>query len=116
MTTRAIELCEIAPTLATASRHQEIGDAALPLPEASRWRDALLHVAEQRYAAAAGLYDEIGSQPLAADAHLLAAQQAADQGRTADANQHAEAVLAFAEQTGAMLYRQRAEVFLRASA
>ena len=116
MTSRATELCEIAPTLANASRHDEIRDAALSLPEASRWRDALLAIADQHYADAATLYNEIGSRPLAADAHLLAARQAADEGRTADAHQHAEAVLAFSEETGASLYQQRAEVFIKASA
>jgi len=34
----------------------------------------------------------------------------------ADAHRHAEVVLAFAEQTGASLYQQRAEVFIKASA
>jgi class 3 adenylate cyclase len=116
MTSRATELCEIAPTLATANRHQEIRTTALLLPEASRWRDALMLIADERYADAATLYEEIGSQPLAADAHLLAARKAADQGRTAEAHRHGEAVLEFARQTGAALYQQRAEALVRASA
>ena len=115
-TTRAIELCEIAPTLATANKHEEIRTAALLLPEASRWRNALMLIADERYSDAATLYMEIGSQPLAADANLLAARQAADQGRTADAHRHAEAVLDFAELTGASLYERRAEAFVKASA
>ena len=113
---RAIELCEIASVLATAGHHQEIRDAALLLPRASRWRDPLLAVADKRYADAATLYEQVGSQPLAADAHLLAASQATDEGRTADAHRHAEAVLAFAERTGASLYERRAEAFVKASA
>jgi hypothetical protein len=116
MTSRAIELCEVAPTVAHCSRHHEIREAALPLPEASRWRDALLAIADHRYADAATLYKQIGSQPLAADAHLLAARHAADEGRTADAHQHAKALLAFAEQTAASLYHHRAEAFINASA
>ena len=60
-------------------------------------------IADERYADAATLYEQIGSQPLAADAHLLAARQAANEGRTADAHRHAEAVLAFAKRTGASL-------------
>ena len=115
-TTRAIELCEITPTLAGAGRHEGIRNAALLLPEACRWRDALLHIAEQRYADAAELYEEIGSRPLAADAHLLAAGQARREGRAADAQQHAEAVIDFANRTGAAAYRQRAEALIAATA
>ena len=85
-------------------------------PQACRWRDALLAVADERYADAATLYEEIGSQPLAADAHLLAARQAADEGRTADAHQHAEAVLALRRADGRFALRARAEAFVKASA
>ena len=113
---RAVELGEITPTLATANRHAEIQTAAQLLPQACRWRDPLLAVADERYSDAATLYEEIGSQPLAADARLLAAQQAADEGRTADAHRHADAVLGFAKRTGASLYERRAEAFIRASA
>jgi hypothetical protein len=112
----SIDLCEVAPVLATTERHREIRAAAQLLPQASRWRNALLLTAGKRYSEAADAYKQIGSHPLAADTHLLAARQAADEGRTADAHQHAEAVLAFAEQTGASLYQQRAEVFIKASA
>ena len=65
-------------------------------------------IATEHYGGAATLYEQIGSQPLAADAHLLAAQQATDEGRTADAHQHAEVVLGFAKRTGASLYERRA--------
>ena len=61
-------------------------------------------------------YEQIGSQPLAADAHLLAARQAAKEGRHSDAHHHASVVLAMAEKTGATLYQQQAEEFLKASA
>jgi hypothetical protein len=66
-------------------------------------------VTDQRYARAAELYEEIGSRPLAADAHLLAGRRAAEDGRSTDARHHATAVMAFAKQTGASLYRRRAE-------
>jgi class 3 adenylate cyclase len=116
MVNRAIELSEISPILATAGRHPDIRDAAMLLPQASRWRDALLLIAEEQYADAADLYEEIGSRPLAADTHLLAAQNATAEGRSADAAYPAQAVLAFAEKTGATLYQRQAEQFLRASA
>ena len=115
MTSRSPELCEIALILAQAGRHDDIRRAATLLPEACRWRDALLLTADQHYADAALLYTEIGSQPLAADAHLLAADQATEEGRLADAAQHARAVLTFAEQTGATLYQRQAMRFTKAA-
>ena len=116
MMSSAVDLAEVAPILAAAERHPAIREAALLLPEACRWRDALLAIADQRYADAATLYEQIGSQPLAADAHILAAAQARSQGRTADAHRHAEAVIEFAKRTGAVAYQQRAEALLAATA
>ena len=113
---RAVNLGEITPTLATTNRHAEIQTAAQLLPQACRWREPLLAIATEHYGGAATLYEQIGSQPLAADAHLLAAQQATDEGRTADAHQHAEVVLGFAKRTGASLYERRAGAFVKATA
>ena len=106
---RSMELCEIASPLAEANRHQDIRDAASRLPVASRWREALLLVADTRYADAALLYEAIGSAPLAADADVLAADQAHAEGRAADAAHHTERVFAFADRTGATVYRNQAE-------
>jgi tetratricopeptide (TPR) repeat protein len=115
-TVRAVELCEITSILVGAGRHQLVHDVALLLPEACRWRDALLLVADGKHAEAAALYEHIGSQPLAADAHLLAARKANAEGRATDAAHHAHVVLAFAEKTGATLYQRQAQQLLRASA
>jgi class 3 adenylate cyclase/tetratricopeptide (TPR) repeat protein len=112
----AIALCELTPVLAGADRHDDIRLAALQLPEICRWRDALLLTADAGYAEAAERYTEIGSQPLAADSHILAAHQATRQGRTADAAAHAEAVLTFAAETGGVLYQRQAELLIAASA
>jgi hypothetical protein len=109
------ELCEIAAILAKADRHDDIRRAASLLPDACRWRDALLLTADSRYAEAAILYTEIGSHPLAADTHILAAQHAVAEGRTSDAARHANAVLAFAAETGAVLYQRQAEQFTNAA-
>jgi hypothetical protein len=51
------------------------------LPEACRWRHALLLTADQRYGDTAAVYAEIGTRALAADAHLLAADKATDEHR-----------------------------------
>jgi hypothetical protein len=85
------------------------------LSEASRWRDAILLVADGSYAEAAAAYERIGSQPLAADVHLLAAGRARDDGRMADADRHRRAVLAFAARTGASLYERFAAQLTKAT-
>ncbi len=109
VSSRAVELCDIAPILATFERHADIHDAALRLPLACRWRDALLLIADSRYGPAADVYEQIGSQPIAAEAHLLAAKKAAKSPQRGDAQHHIEVVLSFADKTGATLYRQRVE-------
>jgi hypothetical protein len=105
---RALTLCELAPALVGAGRRDDLRKAALFLPDICRWREPLLLTADQRYAEAAEIYEQLGSRPLAADTHLLAAHAAAADGRTSDAVRHARAVRAFAEQTGATLYQQLA--------
>ena len=116
LTGRALELCETAAVLAIAGHHAKVRDAAMLLPAACRWRAALLLAADRRYAEAATMYENIGSHPLAADMHLLAAREAGEVGRGADAAHHAQAVLTFAAATGATLYQAQAEPFVRASA
>jgi hypothetical protein len=116
LTSRSLELCEIAAILAQADRHDDIRRSATLLNDACRWREALLLTADTNYPDAATLYEEIGSKPLAADVLLLAAHQAANEGRLADAAHHAQAVLAFADQTGAAFYQRRAETLIAASA
>jgi ATP/maltotriose-dependent transcriptional regulator MalT len=111
-----IALCELALVLAETGRRDDLRGAAQLLPEACRWRDALLLTADQRYAEAADVYTAIGSRPLAADAHLLAAGAGLQQDVTAESAIHIDAVLAFAEQTGATLYRRQAERLTAASA
>jgi class 3 adenylate cyclase len=105
LTTRALELCELATVLVRADRHDGIGEAAALLMPECRWRTALEHLAERRYADAAALYGEIGSRPLAADAHLLAAEASSGE----ESAHHVRAVLDFAEQTGAVAYQRAAE-------
>ena len=108
MAHRSIELCDIAPILANAARHSEIREVADRLPETNRWRDALRAVADERYAAAAALYEHIGSQPLAADAHLLAARQAAQEGRHRRHPSSRRSRPKLRRDTGATLYEERA--------
>jgi class 3 adenylate cyclase len=97
----AIELCEMADVLAANGEHETLRQAATVLPAASRWRDALLAIADEEYSRAAAVFERIGSHPLAANAHLLAAGHG-------EPEQHAAAVVAFAERSGATLYRELA--------
>ena len=76
---------------------ESIRSAALLLPRISRFRDALAMMADGRYAEAADLYQRLGSLPLAAEAHMLAATGD-------DAGPHLEALRAFAAATGSRLY------------
>ncbi len=113
---RGMEVCEIAPVLAESGRHGDVRQAAMLLPEISRWREGLLLIADGNHAAAAERYTELGSLPFAADAHLLAANHAIAAGERGLAGRHADAVLEFADMTGAVLYRTQAELALQASA
>ena len=113
---RALTLCELAPALAAAARHEDIRTAALFLPDICRWREPLLLTADQHYAEAAEIYEQLGSRPLAADTHLLAAQHAAAQSRPDEASFHANAVLQFARLTGAVLHKRQAEPLTAANA
>jgi hypothetical protein len=107
-----IELCQIADVLAGAGQHQRLQAAAQLVPVASRWREGLMATADGRYADAAVVYEQIGSRPIAADAHLLAARQSLLDRRHADAVLHAHAVISFAEHAGATLYRERASAIV----
>jgi hypothetical protein len=113
---RGMEVCEIATVLAESGRHEDVRQAAMLLPEVVRWREGLLLVADGQYTGAAELYTRLGALPLAADAHLAAANQAIAEGDVARARHHAEAVLEFADMTGAVLYRTQAELALQESA
>ena len=86
--------------------------AALQVP-ASRWRPALIAMAERRYGDAAALYGEIGSLPLEASARLLAAAAARAAGHTAEASDQAQLALTFYRRREASLYVEQAERYLR---
>ena len=108
MLSSAHVLAELAPM---TDRAADIGAAAALLPDGSRWRIALTAIAEGRFANAADLYREMGSKPLQAMAHLLAAEHG---NRKADID-HAQTALQFYRSVGATLYANRAAKLGRAS-
>jgi class 3 adenylate cyclase len=115
MYSRIMDLCEVAPILAAADRHEQIRSAAALAPVACRWRDALELVADGRYRDAGDLYRALGSLPLAAGIELLAAQDAAANHREAEARECTSRVAEFAERTQATWYSWQLTQMLRSS-
>ena len=115
MYSRIMELCEVAPILAAAGRHDEIRAAAVLAPSACRWRDALEMIADGRYAAAGDQYRAIGSLPLAAAIDLLAAQTATAEHRREEARECTMRVAEFADRTQATWYSWQLTQLLRSS-
>ena len=108
MPTSAPVLAELAPL---TSQHADIGQAATLLPDWSRWKHALIAISRNRPADAAAAYAEMGSRPLEAAAHLLAAQTNAP-----DAVDHARRALDFYAAVGADALAAKARAHLRRSA
>ncbi len=113
LTTTAPQLAEFA---AIPGDEEALAEAAALLPDASRWKHAVIAIAAGRHQDAADRYREIGSHPLEAGAHLLGAHHAAGHGRHADAARHAERALAFYRSVGATLYAGQAEALVRTTA
>jgi hypothetical protein len=101
-------VAELAPI---ASQRAALGEAAALLPE-GRWRTALTAVAEDRFADAAAMYGQMGSRPLEAMAHLLAAEHADGPAR----EQHARLAHEFYESVGATHYAAQAAALRRGAA
>ncbi len=101
-------IAELAPI---ASQRAALGEAAALLPD-GRWRVALTAIAEDRFADAAAMYAQMGSKPLEAMAHLLAAQHADGPAR----DEHAHLAQEFYESVGATGYAAQAAALRRATA
>jgi tetratricopeptide (TPR) repeat protein len=102
----------VAALAVVSNQHDALREATMLLPDASRWKPALTAIVEKRYTDAATTYGEIGSLPLAAEAYLLAARQAADAAGHADATQYAEQALSFYRRVDATAYIREAEALL----
>jgi predicted ATPase len=114
--TRAPVLAEVAASIGRHRADPRIAHAASLIAPESRWRAAITATAERRHADSVELYHQIGSRPLQAHAHLLAAQTAATEKRHADAAHHAQQALDFYQEVGATLNSEQAITLLRASA
>jgi class 3 adenylate cyclase/MoxR-like ATPase len=113
-------LANMAPAIAELQLipdlHAAVGAAAAPLPEASRWKEALAAIAKRHYIDAVRLYQQIGSKTLEAAARMLAAEDAGSDGRHEDARREAQQAFAFYGRVQATSYADRAERSLRATA
>jgi predicted ATPase/class 3 adenylate cyclase len=113
---RAPVLAEVAVVACRAGPDPRIVHAASLLAPESRWRGAIVATGEGRHADGVEHYRRLGSRPLEAHAHLLAAQAAACAGRQRDARDHAEHALVLHGQLGATAYAAAASAILRESA
>lgn len=83
------------------AERQAIGAYAETLPDATMWKRALIAAAEADYPAAARIFDKIGSAPLAARAHALAAVCLATRSDPDGAAPHLDRALSFFAAVGA---------------
>jgi class 3 adenylate cyclase/tetratricopeptide (TPR) repeat protein len=106
----AVSMAELAVACEGAGERQAIMQIANPLPDASRWKLAILAATDQRYAEAVTRFEEIGSRTLEAAAHLQAARQAEREHRFQDATRHAGRAVEFYRSVGATRFQHAAEV------
>jgi class 3 adenylate cyclase len=109
-------LARLALAAADERERDHILAALNVLPHRSRWHAAIAANLEQRHADATKLYEDIGSKPLAALAHMQAAQQLRQQGREAEAVAHAQNALSFWRSVGATLYMRECQALLARAA
>jgi hypothetical protein len=105
----------LAELIPIATAHDRIGAIAADLPEENRWKPALVSVGAGRHAEAAGMFEEMGSQPLAARAHMLAAEAAIQDGAASEADRHAVAAFVFYDRVGATRSAEQASSLRDAS-
>jgi class 3 adenylate cyclase/tetratricopeptide (TPR) repeat protein len=98
----------VAELIPIATAHDRIAAIAADLPDGNRWKSVLLAVGAGRHAEAVTMFKEIGSQPLAARAQMLAAQTAIREGAAHDAARHADAAFGFYTRVGATRYAEQA--------
>jgi class 3 adenylate cyclase/tetratricopeptide (TPR) repeat protein len=98
-----------------AGAHDRIEAIAADLPDENRWKAVLLAVGAGRHAEAAAMFEEMGSHPLAARAHMLAAEAAVRDGAARDGERHASAALEFFQRVGATRYAEQAASLLGAT-
>jgi class 3 adenylate cyclase len=109
-------LAEAALVADVNAQREQIAALLTRIPASSRWTRAIAATLDGRHAEAADRYREIGSRPLEAAAHLLAAEDAAADRRFAEAAAQARAALAFYEHVDARFLIGRAERLLQQTA
>jgi hypothetical protein len=97
-----------AELIPVAAVHERIAAIATDLPDGNRWKPVLLAVGAGRHSESVTMFEEIGSQSLAARARMLAAEAAIRDGAAQDAARHADAAFAFFTRVGATRYAEQA--------
>jgi hypothetical protein len=82
---------------------------------AGTWHDACAAVVERQFAAAAGILDPTGEQPIQADLRLRAARDLVAQGRLIEAQEQLGQARAFWRRVGATAYLREADELLAAA-
>jgi len=90
------------------THHHRLVEVASRLPVDNPWRQVVETVADSRYADAVPMFEQIGCEPLAAQARVFATEAAWDRGDKTEAIEHADLALAFYERVDATLYAQKA--------
>jgi hypothetical protein len=102
--------------MSTADQRELLRSALDVIPNGSAWSPAIIATIDVRHADAAKLYRRIGSKPLEAAAHLLAAEGLSQEGRSAQAAHHARQAHSFYEGVGAGQRLRQAALYFQATA
>ena len=106
---RLFDFVWVAERLGCSSELKRLIEQALAQ---TRWRSAFLAVLARDYAAAADLFDEIGTPNFEADARLRAAEKLIAEGRPLEADEQLGKALDFYRSVGATRYISEAEALL----
>jgi hypothetical protein len=109
-------LGDLVIALDVLGRADELVEGAAAAKSASAWLEAAEAFASGKFAAAADMYEKIGTLPDEAYSRLRAARALVDEGRRGDADLQLERSLAFFRRAGATAYVREGEALLAASA
>lgn len=102
--------------IAIPSTHEPLKNLARRLPDDNHWKRAVNTISTGRYADAANIFEEMGSQSLAARAHTLASDHANRNRDPEEAKRHAEQALAFYRKVAASRYADHTAELLAVAA
>ena len=87
------------------SQYDQLLELADRMPDDNPWKHVFVAVTERRYVDAAGIFEQVGSLPLAAQARVLAADRAHQEGDALEAERQARLALDFYVQVASHVLR-----------